>query len=281
MLSRGRASGGVVGSSKAVCAVNRARPSFSELKDFEHQCLVGTHVREPVPAMRRVPGDRRGLADAVGIAALGHHHVVGRQAARVGDRQRPALDRMADRPPRLDDRKAVPEQRLGFVAHQVADPLRPRPFGVVVMDAADDLADLLRGAQFVVGGAQGVIEDDDALCPALPLHQRFHLGVIDPADLVLIVEIGDPAVMIDKAEAVLFEDEIGGMDPAVAQGDAVRLGIAAADTLVRFAGRAHQGHRHGFVIAEIIEGRVERFGFGIEFGELNHRGSSTRGAMTD
>ena len=41
MLSRGRAFAGEVGSSKAVCAVNRAPPSFIELKGFEHQRLVG------------------------------------------------------------------------------------------------------------------------------------------------------------------------------------------------------------------------------------------------
>ena len=53
---------------------------------------------------------------------------------------------MVDRPPDLDDREPALEQRLGLLAHDIAHALRPGPFGVVVMDAADDVADFLRFA---------------------------------------------------------------------------------------------------------------------------------------
>ena len=116
-----------------------------------------------------------------------------------------------------------------------------------------------------------MVEDDDAPCPALTLHQGFHFRVVDPADLVLVVEIGDPRVVTDKAEAVLFEREIDGVEPAVADRHPVLLGSAAAGALVGGAGRPHQGHRHSLGVDKIIESRVERFALGVEFGELNHR----------
>ena len=116
MLSRGRALGGEVGSSKAVCAVQRARPSLSAVEDLEHQRLVAPHAREPVPLVLRIVGDGVGLADAVGIAALGDDEIVERDAARVADRERKALDRMADRPPHLDDGEAALEQLVRLLA---------------------------------------------------------------------------------------------------------------------------------------------------------------------
>src|SRR6266545_2046807 len=75
-----------------------------------------------------------------------------------------------------------------LVRQKVAHALRPRPFGIVVMRAAHDLADLARLAQRVVGRAQRVIEYDDALGPALGLHQRFHFRVIGALYFVLVEE---------------------------------------------------------------------------------------------
>ena len=69
---------------------------------------------------------------------------------------------MTDRPPALHDGEALLEQFLGLVTHQIAHALGAGPFGVVVMHAAHDFADLLRLAHFVIGGAQRVIENDNA-----------------------------------------------------------------------------------------------------------------------
>ena len=108
------------------------------------------------------------------------------------------------------------------------------------MHAAHDLADLGGLAQLLIRRAQGVIEHDDALGAALGFHQRFHLRVIDPADLALVVEIADLGVVMDKAKAVALEREAVGIGPAVAQHDAMRVGFAAAGSQIGGAGRADQ-----------------------------------------
>src|SRR5262245_10176900 len=51
---------------------------------------------------------------------------------------------MPDRPPHLHDGKAPLQELVGLVREQVAHALRAGTFGVVVVDAAHDLADLAR-----------------------------------------------------------------------------------------------------------------------------------------
>ena len=189
MLSRGRACGGAVGSLKAVCAVQRARPSLQRLVDLEDQRLVRAHAREPVPALIRVVGDRVGLADPVGIAPLVDDERLGLDGLRVADRQRVALDRMVDRPPHLDDREAALEQRLGLVAHDVAHPLRPGPFGVVVVDPADDVADFLRLALRRSLAVRSVWSNTTTrLAPLTCFDQLLAFRVVDPPDLGVVVK---------------------------------------------------------------------------------------------
>src|SRR5262249_54055075 len=89
--------------------------SLLRLVGLENPRLVWPHPREPVPAMRRIVGDRISLADTAGVAALGYHQAFGRDALRIGDRQWPTLDRMMDRPPHLDDGEAAPKQLLCLV----------------------------------------------------------------------------------------------------------------------------------------------------------------------
>src|SRR6478735_9514198 len=64
--------------------------------DLEDQRLLAPHPGQPVPAVLGIVGDGIGLADAVGIATLIHHEIIGRDAAGVADGKREALDRMAD-----------------------------------------------------------------------------------------------------------------------------------------------------------------------------------------
>src|ERR1700724_3728731 len=156
--------------------------------DLEHDRLVALLAREPEPAMRRVVFDRVGLADAGGIAPLGNHEVGELHAARVADRERERFDRMPERPPHLHDGEAALEQLLGLVRQEVAHALRAGPFGIVVVRALHRLADLVRLAIGLVGGAQGVVEHHDALRPGLRLYQGFHLRIVDPLDLVRIEE---------------------------------------------------------------------------------------------
>ena len=119
------------------------------------------------------------------------------------------------------------------------------------MDPADRIADFGGLAQCFVGGAQSVVEDDDPMGAALRHHQPLHLRVIDPADLVLVVEIGDAGVVTDKAEAVTLERKLACMVPAIAQRDAMLL-RPAADPLVGGAGRADEGDRHRLGIDGVI-----------------------------
>src|SRR5262249_10787813 len=141
----------------------KARPAVLQgIINLKDQCLLTPHEWEPVPAMVGIVGDRIGLPDTVGIAALRDYEIIGSDTARITDRDRESLDRMTDRPPDLHDRKTALEQFLGFVRQQIAHTLLRRPFGVVVVHALDDLAELARLAIVLVGGAQCMIEYDDA-----------------------------------------------------------------------------------------------------------------------
>jgi hypothetical protein len=91
------------------------------------------------------------------------------------------------------------------------------------MDAAHDLADLVGLAQLVIGGAQGVVEYLDARSAGLGLHQRLHLRVINPVHFILVEEIDDSGMVMDKAEPVALQHEIVGLEPAVMQRDPATL----------------------------------------------------------
>src|SRR5262249_38182463 len=144
---------------------------------LEHQRLRAPHARQPGPAAARLAGDGGALADAARLAALAEHKIAPREAARIAERRREALDRQGDWPRHLHDGEAALQELVGLVRDQVAHALRARPFGVIVVHAAHHLADLARLALFGVGGAQRVIEYDHARGAALGLHQRLHLRV--------------------------------------------------------------------------------------------------------
>ncbi|HZU90482.1 MAG TPA: hypothetical protein VE993_14610 [Stellaceae bacterium] len=141
------------------------------------------------------------------------------------------------------------------------------------MHAAHDVADLGRLAQGVVGGAQGVVEHDDAQGAALGLHQSFHLRVVDAADLFLVVEIADLRVVTDKAEAFPFQAKTVRIGPTVADDDPMRVRLAAAGPRVPAAGRRHQRDRLQVGVEKIVESRFDRFRSAVEFGELRHGAS--------
>ncbi len=218
--------------------------------------------------MRRIVGDRVGLTHAIGIAPLRDDEVVERDAARVADREREALDRAADRPPHLDDGEAPRQQVFRLIGKQIAYALRPRPFGVVVVHAPHHLADFLLLAQLVVGGPQRMIEHDHAPRPALGLHQRLHLGIVDAPYLVLLEEIAHLGVVRDEAEAVLLEHEPIRVQPAVVHGHAARVRRAAGAHVER-ARPARIGEELFAVVVDVVERRLDRGG-GVDFGSRGH-----------
>src|SRR5262249_12498006 len=181
---------------------------------------------------------------------------------RIADREREALDRVADRPPHLHDGEAAFQELVGLVREQVAHALRARPFGVIVVHAAHHLADLARLALIGVGGAQGVIEYDHARGAALGLHQRFHFGVVDAADFALVEEIGDLGVVRDETVALAIERKRLRVQPRIADGHAVGIERAAA----AYVGRPRRRGLGDFFLAVIdnvvdggLDGLADRF----------------------
>ena len=178
---------------------------------------------------------------------------------RVADRQREGFDRMPDRPPHLDDGEAARQQILGLVGKDIAHPLRPRPFGVVVVGAAHDLADFLRLAQLVVGGAQRMVEHHDALGAALGFDQLDHFRIVDPPDFILVVEIAHPGRMVDEAEAVAVELEAIDLEAAVVHFHLPRVERAATAPVVG-AGRTGIGEQVLAVVFDVVDGRLHDIG---------------------
>jgi len=75
----------------------------------------------------------------VGVAALGHHQILGEMVARR-NRQRPTLDRTANSPPYLDHGETGGAAAASASSgKKVRNPLRP-DIGYVVVNAAHDIA---------------------------------------------------------------------------------------------------------------------------------------------
>ena len=230
---------------------------------------------QPVPAVLGIVGDGIGLADAIGIAALIHHEISGRDAAGVADGEREALDRMADRPPHLHDGEPALQEIVGLLRKKVAHALRAGPFGVVVVHAAHHLADLACLALLVIGGAQRMIEHHHARGAALGLHQRFHLGVIDAAHLVLIEEVGDRGIVTHEAEAFAVEHERIAVQPGIVDRHTARIdGAAGAHISAARTGRL--GEQLLPVIDDIVDRGIDGFADGVTLQNLNHGHLPTR-----
>jgi hypothetical protein len=93
-----------------------------------------------------------------------------------------------------------------------------------------------------------VIEYNDPRCAALGLHQRFHLGVINPTHLLFVEEIGDLRVVMHKAKALALEREMAGVSAAIVQDNLTGIGLAAAAPHIGNAGGADQCDGHGLGI---------------------------------
>src|SRR4051794_38853601 len=237
--------------------------------------LLTPHQWEPVPMMVGIVGDRIRLPDAVGVAALRDHEIIRGDTARVTDGKRKGFDRMADRPPDLHDRKAARQQCLGLVWKEIAHALLARPFGVVVVHALDNLAQLARLAVVLVSRAQGVIKNDDTLRPALGLHQRSHPGVVAPPQLLIIIKVDDLGVVTDEAKALTVEHETVGLEPAIVHHHAMRIaGACRPDHGGAWTPGEYGGH-HAAVL-EIVErgfdggGRLDGGGRSVLNRHANH-----------
>ena len=96
------------------------------------------------------------------------------------------------------------------------------------MHPRHDFANFQLGAQRIVTSAQRVVEDHDPRGAALGLHQRFHLRVINPPNLVFVEELADFGVVADEAKTFAVEHELARMRPAVMDDDAPGIEPPAA-----------------------------------------------------
>ena len=72
-----------------------------------------------------------------------------------------------------------------------------------------------------------MVEYDDALGAALAFDQRFHLRIVDPPDLILVIEVLNFGIVAHEAKAVALQQKIFRMGTAVVNGYAARIGRAA------------------------------------------------------
>ena len=180
-----------------------------------------------------------------------------------------SLDRIADRPPHLDDGKAALEQFLGLVRQDVAQSLRAGPLGVVVMRPLHRLPDFALLAYGVVGGAQRVIEHHDAVGAALGFDQLDYFRVIDPLDLVDVHEVLHLCFVPRVVEAVHVEIELAEVRAGVVHHHLVRIGRAAVLQL-RGAGAADVVEDLGAVVDDVVDRRLDGQRRGVGFGESGH-----------
>src|SRR5262249_4606113 len=139
----------------------------------------------------------------------------------------------------------------------------------IVVHAAHDLTDLARLTLIGVGRAQRVIKYDHARGAALGLHQRLHLRVVDPADLVLVEEIGNLGVVTDETEALAIERKRLRVQPRIADGHAMEIERAAATA----AGRARRRGLGEYLLAiidNVVDGRLDGLADRFPLDDLNH-----------
>jgi len=84
--------------------------------------------------------DAVGLAYPVAVDQIRGDEIRESDARRVANGEWCIAQRPADRPPHIDDLEAMAKQFFGFLAHQVADPLRAGFYRIVVVDTGHRLA---------------------------------------------------------------------------------------------------------------------------------------------
>src|SRR5207253_4730162 len=132
------------------------------------------------------------------------------------------------------------------------------PFVVVVLYASDDVADLSCLTLLGAGGAQRMVEDDDALRAADAFDERLAFRVVDAPHLGIVEEIADPAVVRHKAKALALEPEAVGERAAVMHRHAMGLDPAALDAAVAAARRGDMGDELLAAVGEVGEAHLDR-----------------------
>jgi hypothetical protein len=126
----------------------------------------------------------------------------------------------------------VAEQLFGLIAHQITHALRARLHGIVVVDTGDRLTRRPGGAVDAArdASADRVVENQHSLGAGDLGHEAFGLRIIDPAQLVLVIEVLDGTAVLDERQAFDVERQPPRDRPGIMDDHRVRLGGWAATT---------------------------------------------------
>src|SRR5262245_66644442 len=89
-------------------------------------------------------------------------------------------------------------------------------------------ADLFLFTSRLVGGAQGVIEDNDPFWPGGSFDQFLGLLVVQVTNFLLVVKVFHLGLMIDKDESFAFQGQLISDGAAVVDRHFVRIVLAFA-----------------------------------------------------
>ena len=226
MLSRGGVPAGVVGSSKAVCGVNRATLGVGVPALDQHR-LVGAEVGCVAPALRGVE------ADAVDLAlAVREDQVLGDQVVRRHERASAKASGQS-RATWWIGRQTLMIAARRFSSASPCAPITwrtrcgPGEHGLVDVDACGRLAGRARRAvaDAVDASAQRVVEHHDAVSAGHRLHQVRRLRMAERHGLRLVPEVGDRGLVAHQLEALDVEIGVRRDDAQVLDPHRVRLGL--------------------------------------------------------
>src|SRR5579872_2169462 len=148
------------------------------------------------------------FADAIAIDEVIAYEVVHCDRLRIAHRQRVFLHRPAYWTPYVDDSEAMLEQLVGFIGKEIAHALRSGLHRVVIMcDLDRTLHALLAGLRHRAI-ADVVIEDVNLDGAGQFLHHPLHLGIVDRADFIGIVEIRDLTLLMRENDALAVKGEL-------------------------------------------------------------------------
>ena len=139
------------------------------------------------------------------VASFGHDKILHGYALAVGNGEGICLDRLIDRPPHLNDRKAARQQCLGLVGKNLADTIGTGPFSVVVVRRQHRLADELLFPLGLVARAQRVIEDRHTRCSRHLFDQLLDFRIVDRPKLVAVKKVDNLRLVRDKDETIFVQ----------------------------------------------------------------------------
>src|SRR6516225_3085556 len=221
---------------------------------FDQDRFVRLHLRYVEPAVGRIVLDAVDLAGSIAIDQIGGDKISEGDGRRVADGQWRIAQRPPDRAPHIDDFEPMAEQFFRLFAHKIAHALRAGIDRVVIVNGGDRLArrssrpvdatpdaTAHRVIEYQYPGGAGDFGDE-----------TLGLGVIDAAQLVLVIKVANRAVVLDHSKTFAVERQTPCYSAGVVDHHAVRLGHSGRTRNAggRFVGQIHRPFRHRREIVE-------------------------------